>query len=58
MKLRDYWTMTFLKGDYYLRHITENGYKRVVKIAFFFTNLNTNIPPDKKNTKECSKTID
>ena len=26
IKLRDYWTMTFLKGDYYLRPKTENGY--------------------------------
>ena len=58
IKLRDYWTMTFLKGDYHLRPITENGYKRIVKNSIYFTNLNPNIPPDRKNTKEFSKTID
>ena len=57
IKLRDYWTMRFLKGDYHLRPITENRYKRIVK-NIFFTNLNPNILPDRKNKKEFSKTID
>ena len=57
IKLRDNWTMRFLKGDYHLRPITENGYERIVKIPSFFTNFNLNIPPDRKNTKEFSKTI-
>ena len=35
IKLRDYWTMTILKGGYHLRPITENGYKRIVKISSF-----------------------
>ena len=41
IKLRDYWTMTYSKGDYHLRPITENGYKRIVQIASFITNLTT-----------------
>ena len=36
INLRDYWTMTFWKGDYHLRPIVENGYKRIVKIASFY----------------------
>ena len=35
IKLRDYWTMTFLKGYYHLHPITEHGYPRIVKIASF-----------------------
>ena len=35
IKLRDNWTMTFLKGNYHLRPIAEIGYKRIVKIASF-----------------------
>ena len=32
--------------------------KKDCKISIFFTNLNLNIPPDRKNTKEFSKTVD
>ena len=39
IKFRDYWTMTFLKGDYHLRPITENGYKKIVKKESFLLAL-------------------
>ena len=37
IKLRNYLTMTFLKGGGgIIRPITENGYKRIVKIQPFY----------------------
>ena len=42
IKLRNYWTMTFSKGGgggFHLRPITENGYKRIVKIQPFLLNF-------------------
>ena len=33
IKLRDYWTMTFLKGNYHLHPITENRYNSIFLIT-------------------------